>query len=422
MTGPGGSRPAATAVTRSSPALWPARAGYLWNNSPAPLLQGARRTWDRSRRAALCVTSEPRDGHPVLGYAGLAVGETNVLQLMEHQRDALAGPTVRRRRGRVAWRDLPDAIGPEADLLLIAGEREQIARLPAERSLIAPLRVHLVVEVDPDPGRTRLLASKRERWQFGRDRERHGWTLERDDSPEAFAYFYERMHVPTMRVRHAEQSRTEDAAVAYRDILRHGCLFFVVQDGRRVSGALCRWSPDGLTLTTRLLGVLDGDSQYYDSGAFKAVYHLLLEWASGHSVRRVDFFGTEAFLSKGIFQWKRRLGPGVELPPNHFAGKRLYLAVRRDTPEVRDLLVANPLLVFGPDGGLEPVYFTDALRPARLDFSAKCRGVGEPRVIDLDRFLGSSVPGSSVPGSPGRAEPAAAAAADTGSGPRVAAD
>jgi hypothetical protein len=347
----------------------------------------------------------------VLGYAGLAIGETNVLQLMEHQRDALAGPTVRRARARVAWRDLPDAIAPDADLLLIAGEQEQIARLPAERALIAPLRVHLVMDVDPDPERTRLLASKRERWQFRRDRERYGWTLEQDDSPEAFAFFYERMHRPTMLVRHGDRGRSEQAEVAYRDILRHGCLFFVLQDGRRVSGALCRWSRDGRTLTTRLLGVLDGDPRHYESGAFKAVYHLLLEWASRREVPRLDFFGTEAFVSKGIFQWKRRLGPGVELPPNHFATKRLYVAVRRDTPEVRDLLVANPLLVLDPDGGLEPVYFTDSERPPRLDLSARCRGVGEPRILDLDRFLHS----------PGHGAGRMAAAAGAGSGSRGAA-
>jgi hypothetical protein len=386
MIAAGGFRPAVPARLP----LWRARAAYRWNNSPLPLVRGARRVWDAAPGNALCITSVPEGGGPVLGYAGLPVGETNVLWLLEQQRDALAGPTGRRVRTTVAWRDLPGAIPPEADLLLIAGERDRIARLRASRSLTVPLRVHLVVEVDPDPDRTRLLVSKRERSQFRRDRERQHWVLERDESPEAFAFFYERMHTPTMAARHGERSRSEDAAVAYHEILRHGCLFFVTQDGRRVSGALCRWSPDRRTLTTRLLGVLDGDPQYYDSGAFKAVYHLLLDWASRHGVPRLDFFGTEAFISKGIFQWKRRLGAGVELPPNHFATKRLYLSVRHDTAAVRDLLVANPLLAFDHDGGLEPVYFTDAQRPPRLDLSARCPGVGEPRLIDLDQFLGSA--------------------------------
>lgn len=374
-------------IADSGVSVWRTRAGYLWNNSPRPLLRGARRVIDTALPETRCVTSFARDGGPVLGYAGVRAGETNVLQLLEHQRDPVAGPTSRRERRVVRWRDLPAAIPGEADLLLIAGEQDRITGLPAERAVVAPLRVHLVVDVPPDPERVRLLASKRERSQFRRQREQYDWALERDDSPEAFAYFYDRMHRPTMKTRHGERSRSETAAIAYSDILRHGCLFFVTQDGERVTGALCRWSADCRTLTTRLLGVLDGEQVHYETGAFKAVYHLLLEWAACNAVPRVDFFGTEAFVSKGIFQWKRKLGPGVELPPNHFATKRLYIAARRDTPRLRDLLVANPLLAFGEGDVLEPVYFTDAERPPRLDLSARCPGVGEPRLIDLDRFL-----------------------------------
>lgn len=78
--------------------------------------------------------------------------------------------------------------------------------------------------------------------------------------------------------------------------------------------------------------MLHGADEHYDSGAFKAVYHLLLAWAVANQVRRVDFFGTEAFISNGI-------------------------------------------------------YFHDSDRPARQDISAKVRSVLEPKLVDLDRFL-----------------------------------
>ncbi|HET6858674.1 MAG TPA: hypothetical protein VFH94_16490, partial [Streptomyces sp.] len=155
-------------------------------------------------------------------------------------------------------------------------------------------------------------------------------------------------------------------------------------------GVLCHWSDDRRTLTTRLLGVRHGDQRHYDEGAFKAVYHLLLRWAREHHVERVDFFGTEAFLSKGIFQWKRKFGTRVTLPPNHFADKRIRLCVRRDTPQTRDFLVANPLLCLEPGAegpALVPTYFTDAHRPPRSDISASCPGLPEPRIVDLDAFL-----------------------------------
>lgn len=79
--------------------------------------------------------------------------------------------------------------------------------------------------------------------------------------------------------------------------------------------------------------------------------------------------------------------PRVELPPNHFATKRVRLYVRRDTAAVRDFLVANPLLCLDASGVLQPVYFTDAQRQPRLDISSQCSEMPEPRTVDLDTFL-----------------------------------
>jgi hypothetical protein len=252
---------------------------------------------------------------------------------------------------------------------------------------VLPFRVHLVVEVDGDADEMRRRVSKRERWQFSRNRKVNEWSFEQDDDPAAFEWFYERMHRPTMEQRHGERMRTEDAAVAYECLFRRGMLFFVTERGRRIAGALCRWDPATATVTTRLLGVLDGADEHYASGAFKAVYHFLLEWACDHGVRRIDFHGTEAFLSKGIFAWKRKFRPSVVLPPNHFADKRLWLAANRDTPAVRDFLVANPTLAMRPDGGLDAVWFHDGERPARTDLACDCPGVVDTRHVDLDAFL-----------------------------------
>jgi hypothetical protein len=369
------------------PAWLRARAAYAWNNSPRRTLRWARRRWDSRHSTAELVTSTARSGEITIGYAGLPVGFANILQLLEQRRAPLAGEVAERHRGTAAWADLRAGRWPDCDLVVVGAEDRQARALPAGRSVLAPFRVHLVVDVGDGPDAVRQRISKRERWEFQRNHRRHGWTLVPDSSPASFDFFYHRMHRPTMEHRHGERGRTEDPAVAYQGILRHGELYFVQQDGVRVAGALCHLSPDGRTLTTRLLGVLDGDQRHYDSGAFKAVYHLLLDHAARTGRRQVDFFGTEAFLSKGIFQWKRKFAPRVVLPRNHFATKRVYLHIRRDTPPVRDFLVANPLLAMDP-AGLRAVYFADAERPARTDISSKCPGLPPPRVVDLDNLLG----------------------------------
>ncbi|WEH34714.1 GNAT family N-acetyltransferase [Streptomyces sp. AM 4-1-1] len=367
-----------------------ARLAYAWNNSPRPAWRTARRLYDSGPRRVPVTVSRVRTDQPDIAYLGLRQGEANILQLLEFQRSRAGAGPERRERGRTSLKDLAAGRWPDADLVVVGAQARQLERLPTAGSITAPFRVHLVVDVPDTVERLEQQISRRERWEFRRNQREHRWTLEEDSSPEAFDFFYRRMHLPTMRRRHGDRSRTESPSVARHAILGHGTLMFVTEAGTRVAGVLCHWSADRKALTTRLLGVLDAEERLYDDGAFKAVYHLLLRWACERRVAHVDFFGTEAFLGKGIFQWKRKFAPRVVLPPNHFADKRIRLYVRRDTPETRDFLVANPLL--GLDSGttgpvLVPTYFTDSTRPPRLDISARCPGLPEPRVVDLDDFL-----------------------------------
>lgn len=376
--------PAARTDSRpTTPGATRARIAYGWNNSENRLARWARGRWD-SRASTTSTVMSTSDGGASIAYAGLPIGRVNLLQLLERQREAIAGPTSDHRLGRTTWRRLRAGDWPDADLVVVGADRRHIDRLPTCRALVAPFRVHLVVPLDDGLEAVRRRISKRERWEFRRNRKEHGWELEEDSSEAALSDFYHHMHVPTMQARHGERGRTESLDVAREAILRRGCLLLVRAHGRRVCGVLCQVG--GGTLTTRLLGVRDGADEHYENGSFKAIYHLLLEWAVAHGLSHVDFFGTEAFLSKGIFQWKRKFAPHVVLPPNHFSDKRMYLHVRRDTPAVRDLLVANPLLAVTARG-LSPVYFADAERAPRLDISCRCPGLPAPIVLDMDEFL-----------------------------------
>jgi Acetyltransferase (GNAT) domain len=361
---------------------------YHWNNTAHPLPRALRRTWDARMDLRSAVRSDDSRFDVSMVYAGLPLGHLNVLRLMERQRARLGGEKATVRPVRTSWDDLVAGHLPDADLVFVGAEEARIRRLPAERAFIAPFRVHLVVDTTGGPDTVSARISRRERWEFGRNNRRRDWSLEEDDSPEALRFFFDRMHLPTMRVRHAEQIRTESFTVARDQILRHGRLLFLTEGGRRTAGALCRM--DGDVLTTRLLGVLDGDEEHYASGAFKALYHLLLRMAAERGLSGVDLYGTEAFIAKGIFQWKRRLAPRIELPPNHFSSKRLYISVRRDTGRIRDFLVANPFLEIDESSAMRPVYFYDATRPARTDISAKAGSLGEPRMVDLDALFAES--------------------------------
>lgn len=364
---------------------------FAWDTSDSPALAMTRRWFDGELpRPIRYVESRPAGGGLTIAYGGMPDGLRHVLPFMERQRDPTGPPPVHTphrvpRRAVADLRTLPDT-----DLVALGVTQRTAHRLPGASSVLAPFRVQMVVPVVPDPEAMRRRVSRKDRQHFARQQRALDWRLEEATGPADFAYFYDRFHQPTMRHRHGPATRSVDRQTAYEQLFRRGVLFFVTQGGRPVSGLLCRWGPTRADLTLRLAGVLDADEEHYRSGVYMASYILLQEWAARHGVRRLDLSGCEPFLSKGIFQFKRKLHPAVIRPDNHFGGKRLWLHVRRDRPEVRDFLVANPLIGEGGDGRLEAVYFHDDHRPPRLDLRWQGTTITRQRLIDLDRFWPAS--------------------------------
>ncbi|WP_424862853.1 hypothetical protein [Streptomyces sp. MMS24-I29] len=361
--------------------------GYHWRNSGSAPLNHLHNWWD-ARPGAQTPPVLSTAGGLCISYSGMTAGLTYSLEFTEERRlTATTHQAVRSTAPRRLEGSGPGAVPPAADIEIVGTTTERARRLPADASLVVPMRVHFVVDTRRPAQEIRRCISRREREQHARRQGERQWSWERTTAPALFDEFYDRMYRPTMASRHGARERVEGRASAFECIFRHGFLFFLSERGERVAGAMCHWHPGRGVLTLRLLGVIDGARAHYDSGAFKAIYHHLLTWAADNGIRHVDFQGTEPFLSKGTFQWKRRFGSHVVLPPNHFGAKRLWLKVNHDTPQVRDFLVANPVLAEVEDGVLDAVYFHDAHRPARLDLSGKAPGIRRLRLIDMDDFL-----------------------------------
>ncbi|WP_329007433.1 GNAT family N-acetyltransferase [Micromonospora rifamycinica] len=356
---------------------------FSWQNSTRPWVVGVHHTVDAVRhRRPRATESVPADAGPALAYAGLTEGLDHVLPFLEQQR----GPTGRRRRQLTSWADIFSGRAvPAADILAAGCLPGRVPSGPVPRSLTLPLRITLVVPLGEDAAGVLRRVSRKARQQHARELRSRSRSLEVATLDQDFALFYDRMHLPTMQRRHASATRSVSRATAHQCLFRGGVLFFLQESGERVAGMLCRQEGNGLVI--RLAGVRDGAEEPYRSGTYMAIYILILQWAADQGLARVDLSGCEPFLSKGIFQFKRKLHPEVTLPRNHFAGKRLWLHVRRDTPPVRDFLAANPMLVTVPGGGLEAVYFHDAHRPPRTDLRWETPGVHGHRMVDLDAFM-----------------------------------
>ncbi|WP_165960699.1 GNAT family N-acetyltransferase [Actinocrispum wychmicini] len=288
----------------------------------------------------------------------------------------------------VSGRDLLRVNGfPTGDITIVGTTAPNASRLPRDFSFVLPMRVHFVVDFNADTESVIERIARGERRNFRQKCRQHKWDLDIERDPGWFDHFYDRIYRATMFQRHRERERTESRESAYECLFRNGILFVLRMDGRRAGGHLCHWDRTTGVLTSRLLGVLDGADEYYAAGALKVMHILLIEWAGRNGVRQLDFQGTEAFLSKGTYQFKRLFGTRVTLPPNHFGDKRLWLQVRRDTPQVRDFLVANPFLAVTDDGTMEAVYFHDEHRVARTEYKSNSPGVVGVRHVNLTDFL-----------------------------------
>lgn len=374
-------------MTTPKPARAPAirraalRAAFSWDTSTRPWLANGRCWWDGEIRKGRAGMDPPAPlGHretpgrlATVAYTGLGEGPRYVLDFLRQQ-----------------GLEVTDGSATAPADIVVTGTTARRICIPAPggAALVLPFRVQLVVPVgDADAVHRRI--SKRERRAFTANRRAHRWDWEHTDDPQAFDHFYERMHLPTMRRRHGEQTRSLPPETAYECLFRDGRLFFVTEGGIRVGGVLCGWDRRLRTLSMRLLGVLDGAERHYTNGTVKALTHFTLEWAGANGVANVDLSGCEPFLSKGIFQFKQRFHPSVALPSNHFGGKRLELRVTHDTEGVRDFLAANPVIAL-TDGGLEALYFHDEARPPRVDLAWQCPGILRARRIHLDGFLSAT--------------------------------
>ncbi len=382
-----------------------ARVRHAWDNTANPVVGRAHTQWDVVRGVPHVVSRVVDDpAAPTVGYRGFHQGLANVLQLTDVLR-------ARSFPGRVEWtteapsRSARRASRQEtADIELVGAPSGTVLSSPGDATVVLPFRVHLVVRT-PDLATVRAHVSKRERPRFNESlrHERFRPRIVRDEA--SVVDFFHRMHRPTMQARHAEKSRTESLEAAVLLASRGGLFLSDDADGP-VAG--CLYTVRRGVFTTRLLGVRDGADEHYDSGAFKALYHLMMQHcALADGLETMDLFGTEAFCSKGIYQWKRRLGAAVVEAPNHFGSKQLLMSVTRDRPGVRRFLVENPVLARMPrdvtlhgsppaaDAALRPLRFVDTGLSPGHPVATTARGLEPELTVDLDTFL--AAPASIAP-------------------------
>jgi hypothetical protein len=244
---------------------------------------------------------------------------------------------------------------PDSDLVIVEAARHLIQRLPREGTIVFPQHVYHTLSVTgswEDIVSGFHKGTRRER----RLTEKHGYkySVSRDDRD--FEAFYHDMYVPTMEHRHGELTSLMPIGEAYQ-YFRHGFLFFATRDGKRVSGSV--FYPDHGTLYFMIMGFLHGDQQWLKEGAVGALNYLRLQWANQRGYKAVSFLGSGARLNSGMFQYKRKWGTTISIPPH--LHRLIWIGIQRVNPAVSHFLRENPFIVVDRNRRLHGLIVVDDL-------------------------------------------------------------
>jgi hypothetical protein len=230
---------------------------------------------------------------------------------------------------------------PNSDIVVVADSERFVRRLPRRQAVVMPLFVNHILDIRGDwqDVKTRLRRSKGARKEFSW-LERYDYTYEISHDDGDFEMYHSTMYLPTMRKRHGDAADpvSKDEARLH---FRQGFLLLLKRDGRLVAGSLCR--PHGELIKGITLGIADADEQLLKENVTGALYISVLRWANQAGFKAVDFLGVPPYPNMGVFQYKRKWGTTISIPPN--SHKQFWFRFQRDTPAVRQFLKDNPCII-----------------------------------------------------------------------------
>lgn len=260
-----------------------------------------------------------------------------------------------RRVGQIPfWRRDELANLSSGDVIVVEAARHLIDKLPRQKAIVLPQYVHHILDARGEWQDVRRRFHKSVRNYELRLMRKHGYQHAVSHDDRDFEEFYRQMYSPTMDDRHGEQSSPMSFTEAYQ-YFRQGWLFRVTRDGTWVSGVVCH--PAQNTVCVDIGGVRDADLQLIKEGAMAALYYVAIHWANQHGYDAVNFLGTGPYLGIGMFQYKRKWGGAISVPPH--LHRQIWIRVRRSTPAVAQFLKETPFVVVDGNGKLHGLIVVD---------------------------------------------------------------
>jgi hypothetical protein len=168
---------------------------------------------------------------------------------------------------------------------------------------------------------------------------KYNLTYEILTKPEDFEFFNERIYIPYISKRYAEEASMDDLDKSWNS--SPSVIMAVKEQGAIVGASLIRKSEDSLVL--KRLGLLDGNDEYRLHGVIGALYYFGIVEGQKTGCRFFDLGGTRPFLTDGLTKYKMGLGAEfvTELSPQK---EYLWMGINKDSAQAKNLLDENPFM------------------------------------------------------------------------------
>jgi hypothetical protein len=303
-----------------------------------------------------------RGGPLTVDYVGLGYARPFIKHLL-----FLEEPPTRE-IGRIPFWSLGEQVASlGGDITIVEASKHLIRGFSHPGAISLPFRLHHVVDLQRDWEELWRTFGNSARKQDVRLVRKYGYEYELSRNRDDLEMFYHTMYVPTTIERHGRLASLMSIEGLYQRF-RHGVLILAKRDGQFVSGGLC--PVQHKTVYLSVTGVLNADRQLSREGAVAGIYYFLIRWAHEAGYHAVNLGACWPFLGDGIFQFKRKWGASVLIPPREH--KLIWMRVRRDTPAVNQFITENPCVVVGDKGQLLGLIVTDSddITP---EVEAECR-------------------------------------------------
>lgn len=246
----------------------------------------------------------------------------------------------------------------EADLTVARIDRQSAQRIFGHEYLKVPEWVGTTMRV-PEKLEQLVRSGGSIKWDMVLVR-RHQYQPVLTQGAQDYDYFYRKIYLPFMQIRHGEMRVLRGETDLRRRAARGGILW-VQRNEKGVAALLYERKGDMLDIVA--LGILEGNLNLGKEGAIAALYYFILKLAREIGCTMVDFRGSRPSLSDGLLRYKSKWGGTLYDKTDSYHD--LLIRWPQGNPVVKEFLTHTPL-IFRNSGGFSALLGSELQRERNL--------------------------------------------------------